>query len=144
MSGYSCYDLEMIKRTCLYSGCGVLVDRGYCEKHATRERYCNQPGCKIIITDGYWCADHLPAKQHDIRRGNAASRGYDWQWCKFARIYLIGNPLCRRCQTRGLITPAVLPHHIIPLADGGAKYDTDNLMPVCRRCHDAIHSGSNL
>ena len=28
--------------------------------------------------------------------------------------------------------------HIVPLQDGGAKYDDDNLQPLCRTCHQPV------
>ena len=30
-------------------------------------------------------------------------------------------------------------HHIIPLAEGGERLDIENLMTLCRECHDRKH-----
>jgi hypothetical protein len=48
-----------------------------------------------------------------------------------------GEPLCRLCLSAGKIEPATVVDHITPIAEGGT-HETDNLMPLCKRCHDAI------
>ena len=45
--------------------------------------------------------------------------------------------MCERCLAAGVLTPTQHVHHIIPLKDGGTN-DDDNLMALCRSCHDAI------
>jgi hypothetical protein len=41
------------------------------------------------------------------------------------------------CLSAGRVEPATVVDHILPLAEGGT-HATDNLMPLCKRCHDAI------
>ncbi len=42
---------------------------------------------------------------------------------------------CERCDRAGKLTA----HHKTPLAAGGAPFDIDNLIVLCRPCHDAAH-----
>jgi len=49
---------------------------------------------------------------------------------------LAQEPLCRRCQTLGLITPADEIDHIVPVHAGGSNR-RDNLQPLCHECHVA-------
>lgn len=46
---------------------------------------------------------------------------------------------CRRCHATGHLDPA----HIIPRSRvrPGAGEDPRNIVPLCRRCHDAEHAG---
>ena len=128
----------MTKRPCRQPCCPALVDRGYCDKHRTRQRYCMQPGCNQIITDGSWCQAHHPDKLHDDRRGSAASRGYGQGWPQVRMAYLLAWPLCGRCQQRGRTRAADMVHHIVAIRDGGARLDNDNLLSLCWHCHGKV------
>lgn len=53
--------------------------------------------------------------------------------------------LCERCLARGLIVPATQVHHIIPITpenieDVNITLNPDNLIILCKPCHDAQHS----
>jgi 5-methylcytosine-specific restriction protein A len=48
---------------------------------------------------------------------------------------LSANPLCVRCEERGITRLAEELDHHIPLSRGGSDTD-DNLVPLCRRCHE--------
>lgn len=128
----------MPMRFCLYPGCPALVNGGYCDKHKARQRYCKQPGCGQIVTDSNWCADHQPAKQHDIRRGSAASRGYDRDWSRVQAAYRKKYPLCGRCQALGIVKQSDMVHHIVAITDGGPRLAFDNLLSLCWQCHGKV------
>lgn len=76
-------------------------------------------------------------RRYDDRRGSAARRGYDARWARFAKAYRERNPLCRPCQARGRLEPTFAVDHIVPLRQGGAKFDEDNLQPLCETCHNS-------
>jgi 5-methylcytosine-specific restriction protein A len=106
----------------------------------TTNRPCKNRQCTNITRDatGY-CTICRPAylakeaKRRDGNRPNSRERGYTSNWDRFRKMYLRNNPLCVCGQ------PATLPHHILPIADGGEMYDEDNLMPMCRLCHEVLH-----
>jgi len=105
-------------------------------------RPCRWSGCDQLVKDGSgYCTEHLAAKhkQIDERRGNSKQRGYDSQWVKARDTYLKSHPLCAECEKRGEVVQATLVHHVVSLRDGGARLDPENLMPLCIKCHDAIH-----
>ena len=66
-------------------------------------------------------------------------------WRRLRRVYLAANPLCRHCESRGIITPATDIDHIQPInpenpydtKEGryGQPLDTANLQPLCHQCH---------
>lgn len=52
--------------------------------------------------------------------------------------------LCERCLAKGLVTPAEIVHHKIPLTDKNINdlnisLSWDNLQAVCRQCHAEVH-----
>jgi 5-methylcytosine-specific restriction endonuclease McrA len=56
--------------------------------------------------------------------------------------------LCERCRAKGLITPAEIIHHKIPLnADNVQDLELSlgwcNLQALCRKCHGEIHEELN-
>jgi 5-methylcytosine-specific restriction protein A len=79
---------------------------------------------------------HL-AKGSDTWRETAAKRGYDRHWRKFRLWFLQAHPLCRFCESTGLLTPATEVDHIRPLVEGGARLDPDNCRPLCKPCHSS-------
>lgn len=44
------------------------------------------------------------------------------------------------CQHCGQYGGTLHTHHITPVAEGGAKYDHDNLVTLCVDCHKRVHS----
>ena len=50
---------------------------------------------------------------------------------------LLRDPLCEVCLEKDKFTEAVEVDHIIPLEQGGAPFDDDNLQSICKRCHGA-------
>lgn len=103
---------------------------------------CNFPGCPELIDDGGYCDKHrlLVVKYYDKERDSSNKRGYTAHWRKVRAMKLRRNPLCERCEARGKLKEARIVHHIVPIARGGAIHDMDNLMSVCRSCHDVLHS----
>lgn len=59
------------------------------------------------------------------------------RWNRLSRQTRSGEPLCRLCLSAGRVEPATVVDHITPIAEGGT-HATDNLMPLCKRCHDSI------
>ena len=110
-----------VKKPCAHVGCPNVVESGvrYCSTHS-----------KDITTD---------RKRYDSMRGTAKERGYDEDWKRVRLRKLAVNPLCERCDEQGRVEPAVMVHHIIPIEEGGARLDFDNLMSLCERCHDVMH-----
>lgn len=52
--------------------------------------------------------------------------------------------LCERCLAKGIITPAEVVHHKVPLttdniSDLSISLGWDNLEALCRQCHAEVH-----
>ena len=57
-------------------------------------------------------------------------------WRKLRAGMLARNPLCKRCEGRGKIVAAEVVDHIVPVSQGGAAFDEENLQCLCKPCHD--------
>lgn len=68
---------------------------------------------------------------------------YDARWQRLSKQTLRSEPLCRLCLAAGRTVAASIVDHIKPLADGGT-HATDNLQPLCKRCHDAIKTPADV
>ena len=58
------------------------------------------------------------------------------------------NGLCQDCLKKGLITPGKEVHHIVELtedniSDASIALDANNLITLCKSCHEARHNASN-
>lgn len=106
-------------------------------------RACIRPGCRGIVVDDVCsvCGPLNKSRGDDALRGNARQRGYDWQWQKVRDMHIRNEPQCRRCNSTGGPGPGgLVVDHIVPLSEGGARLDDDNLQTLCARCHAAKHA----
>jgi 5-methylcytosine-specific restriction protein A len=78
-------------------------------------------------------------KEYDKERGTASERGYDRAWSKVRKLKLKQDPLCEECLKKGRTEKAVVVHHIVEISQGGERLALDNLMSLCRDCHERIH-----
>lgn len=104
-----------IRRPCTHPGCSALVDppARRCPAHTKQERV-----------------------EVDIRRGSAASRGYDSRWRSARAAYLSHHPLCALCRAEGRYTPASDVDHIRPhRGNDDLFWDQSNWQPLCHKCH---------
>lgn len=69
------------------------------------------------------------------------------RWQRLRRAKLIDSPLCEKCAEKGRVTPAEDIHHIVsfmstddPYERKFLAYDYDNLMSLCKKCHQNIHN----
>lgn len=50
-------------------------------------------------------------------------------WRKYSKAFKMANPLCACGQ------PTHTTDHIKPINEGGAKWDYDNMQPLCKNCN---------
>ena len=77
------------------------------------------------------------------RLDNGFYQSKAWEKCRRGYIKSVGG-LCEKCKSIGIYSPGVIVHHIIPLTeenytDDSLAFGYDNLMLVCRSCHEQIH-----
>jgi len=102
---------------------------------------CRYPGCPKL-TDMRYCPEHerLESQRYEkYRRYPNHSMNYDESWRRTRERFLEEHPLCEMCQSEGRLIPAVLVHHKVRIADGGANED-ENLMPLCEYHHSSLNA----
>jgi 5-methylcytosine-specific restriction protein A len=72
----------------------------------------------------------------DALRGSRHQRGYDNAWLKLREKTLRAKPLCEACEDRGFARPATIVHH---RDENPRNNSRENLMSLCRDCHEKIH-----
>lgn len=104
------------KRPCSFLGCPQLTEGQYCEQHRVeaRRRY-----------DKY-------------ERATNVNKKYGRAWKRIRDRYVTEHPLCECCERKGKMTVAQEVHHILPISKGGT-HDRNNLMSLCKSCHNKIH-----
>lgn len=69
---------------------------------------------------------------------NTSNKVYQtYKWRKFSAAYKDRNPLCVKCDAKGITTAASVTDHIVRIEDGGAVYDESNLQSLCRFHHNS-------
>jgi 5-methylcytosine-specific restriction enzyme A len=84
-------------------------------------------------------AQQARARDYEQRHAQTA-RHYDYTWRKLRHAYLSQHPLCEcdRCKSEGLVTPAEVVDHIVPINDDPSlRLEWSNLRSMSKRCHDA-------
>ncbi|MFJ3507811.1 HNH endonuclease [Streptomyces luteogriseus] len=89
---------------------------------------CADPECQELTTEGR-CEAH--------RRKAWANRSKSWgsgstrKWREARKRQLAEEPNCRRCGAK-----ATQVDHVVPLSEGGSKWDPANWQSLCGDCHD--------
>ena len=105
------------KRPCAFPGCGRLAEsKQHCAEHAKRER------------DFY----------NKYNRSADMNKTYGRAWKRIRDRYVRDNPLCEMCIKERRLAPVDEVHHILPVSQGGT-HERENLMSLCRSCHNKIH-----
>ena len=102
---------------------------------------CRHPGCPVLLTQPGYCAQHQAAVHRDYGR---ARRAFDTErtfyqsaaWRVVRAAFLRAHPLCRECASCGLKVAARVVDHVLPLKDGGERFDWINLQALCVSCHN--------
>ena len=105
-------------------------------------RPCKYPGCPNLTNDktGY-CEEHRKKarRQYDrYEREPNVKKMYGHRWEKIRNMYIKAHPLCEECLKNGKSTLADEVHHVLPIKRGGT-HDFDNLMSLCKSCHNKKH-----
>lgn len=96
---------------------------------------------------------YKPKKKKNESQYNSERRAIynSERWKRIRRIKYANSPLCERCYQEGRIVPAEDIHHIVSFmsADNHSErmrlaYDYDNLMSLCKKCHQYIHNVRHL
>jgi len=73
----------------------------------------------------------------DSERGTRQKRGYDLQWLRLRKEFLLRNPLCEICRRDGRRRLASQVDHIVPFVglNDPLRLSINNLQALCLPCH---------
>lgn len=57
-------------------------------------------------------------------------------WRRLRAVKIEQQPLCEECLRNGVMTPAQVVDHIVPINKGGSELDLCNLQSLCHACHN--------
>ena len=94
----------------------------------------------VLAKPGY-CDAHRALVHRDYGR---ARRSFDAEvgfyqsanWRRLRANFLRLHPLCRVCAGKEQTVAAKVVDHIVPIKDGGGRFDTANLQSLCVSCHN--------
>lgn len=104
------------------------------------KRPCSTTGCSNL-TEGQYCDDHklIERRRYDkYQWSKDVNKKYSRAWKRIRDRYVREHPLCEMCEVDGRLTPTDEVHHILPVSQGGT-HDRNNLMSLCKSCHNKIH-----
>lgn len=82
-----------------------------------------------------WVKERKPFERINA---NANTEFYNSRaWRKLSKQQKELHPLCCMCEREGFTTPAEIADHIIPINQGGASLDINNLQSLCKKHHNA-------
>jgi 5-methylcytosine-specific restriction protein A len=103
-------------------------------------KLCLEPRCDNPATSRGRCDEHRRAQERErsrARRQQARERNRFYarkHWAIVRRRKLTRDSLCALGHP-GCLGIASEVHHKVAMEDGGAAYDMDNLVSVCKPCH---------
>ena len=107
---------------------------------------CRHPGCAALLEGPGHCDRHRPAvhrnyaeRRHRFDAEVGFYQSAAWRACRAA--FLQAHPLCCRCDAHGLLVVATVVDHVVPIKDGGARFDWNNLQSLCVSCHNRKTAG---
>ena len=99
------------------------------------KRPCSRAGCRRLVGRKGCDCGKAQTQDYDRKRENSTKRGYGYRWRKVRLVHLRMEPLCRFCDAEGMTVGATEVDHIVPIREGGAHFDHDNLRSLCKSCH---------
>ena len=75
------------------------------------------------------------AKPFESVEGDRSTEYHTHRWRQNRKRFLRHNPLCKRCNEKGLTTPATEIDHIIPMCEGSDFWNESNWQSLCHECH---------
>ena len=104
---------------------------------------CAEPGCATPATCRGRCDEHRKALERERSRQRRADPGkgtriklyHSKKWAMTRKAVLARDPLCQDGRVCGGEALSTEVDHIVPLGQGGAPWDVENLQGICGPCH---------
>lgn len=80
------------------------------------------------------CAAHPIAKHRDTKTDDERWFYSSRRWTNFSLRHRLHEPFCRTCLGAGRFTLGKISDHILPIREGGPRWDDGNVQTLCREC----------
>jgi 5-methylcytosine-specific restriction endonuclease McrA len=105
-------------------------------------RLCPRCGVKMPYPGRGPCEECRRGYERDKSRRRRQSQrdvrdSHSWQLVR-AAVRRRDDNACRRCGS----SKSLGVHHVVPIVQGGSAFSPDNLLTLCRRCHEAEEKNS--
>lgn len=79
----------------------------------------------------------------DVQKYSKQENGFykSTEWRHERQKYKSLHPFCEVCLKDGMKIKSEIVHHITPISQGGARFDLNNLLAICKKCYKEIHTG---
>ena len=87
----------------------------------------------------------MPTKVHNVPRQKQRKEKTNWlknaddikfyntqAWRKLSLAYKMSHPVC---EVKGCNQTSYFTDHIVPVSEGGSKWDTNNFQALCKSCN---------
>ncbi|MEN0049034.1 MAG: HNH endonuclease signature motif containing protein [Bacteroidota bacterium] len=79
----------------------------------------------------------IPAKPKQEGRKESNQSIYNsTRWRKLRKLVIEAQPLCKVCEYIGEVVAAQVVDHVVPINEGGATWNEENLCPMCHKHHN--------
>ncbi|MTI32806.1 HNH endonuclease [Xanthovirga aplysinae] len=78
----------------------------------------------------------VPERKAQGRRTEETKFYQSSAWRRLRNAFIKDNPLCVECHAKGIVSPANVVDHIVPIRKGGAELNIKNLQSLCSPCHN--------
>ncbi len=106
-------------------------------------KYCGEQGCNNLISKGFYCTQHRRRRKR-TKYHHKNKKDYNTsQWDSVRSfVYEREKGSCQRCG-KFVFGKSAHTHHIIPIkVNPKLKYDPENLMLLCSKCHPIVEHES--
>lgn len=126
-SNHPSWNGGLVKTKC--ANCGEVVKRKRNEYERYENQFCSQE-CRATVH-----AKRFHGEDHPNWKENTSDERFyqteEWKEIRQRALDRVGG-VCEYCGSDSQL----IGHHIIPIAEGGAKLDIDNVCILCRGCHN--------
>lgn len=81
-----------------------------------------------------WVPESMPNDKMQ-RRARSAPEYHTSRWTKASRAFRAAHPLCRICESKGIVKEAKVVDHVIPYPLCEDFWDEKNWQPLCNECN---------
>lgn len=81
-----------------------------------------------------WVPERLPGNKME-NRVRSADEYHTSRWTKESRAFREANPLCKICESKGIVRASEVVDHVVPFPVCRNFWDKTNWQAICKNCN---------